>query len=352
MVTPVAQVIGLSIMIGTSVMIMLYRRQYPMVVIMGVIISLLLLFTLISRIMIRRGAASGAEIHARTITWWWMASIFMLAVSTHKIISFCLMGFLCYQALAEYFSLVKGSRAETELPWAVPDKLSRSLCYLAIPLTAYLAYIQWYGLYIIVVPVYVFLLIPIVFVLQNKTKGVINSMGLIAVGLMFFVFNLGHSLFMINMGAMVLLFCFFLTETRDLLSYWIGKGLERLLIISPENLIVKLFNNKISSNVSPKKTWGAGLLTTLCTMGLALIFVPLMPEFPQGRMSGSYALILGAAIGFLGQMGDLVFSMFKRDIGIKDSGHSLPGHGGIIDRVDSLIFTIPITFHLLNWKYF
>jgi phosphatidate cytidylyltransferase len=342
----------LSAVIFFSLLIVIYRQDYSMLVIMLIVIGLLLLFSLIAKLLEKKKIKLAREIKDRTVTWWWMAAVFMVALSTHKIISFCFMGFLCFAALKEYFSLLPAKETGGNKNLSVKDNLPVFLCYLAILVTAYLAYIQWYGFYIILVPVYTFLLIPIIFVLQNRTAGTVSSLGMISVGLMFFVFNLGHSLFMVNMGAMVLLFCFFLTETRDLLSFWVGKALARQWEKNNESSLLRVLNTKIAESVSPKKTWGAGIITTLLIMGLALAFTPIMPKFPDGKLSYGYAMILGLAIGFFGLMGDLVFSMIKRDIGIKDSGTALPGHGGVIDRVDSLIFTIPITFHLITWRYF
>ncbi|KPJ52243.1 hypothetical protein AMJ39_08320 [candidate division TA06 bacterium DG_24] len=334
-----------------SLGILVQRRNNSMLVVMGVIIGLLLFFSLIGRILVARKSAMADEIVSRTVTWWWMAAVFIVAVSTHRIVSFCFMGFLCFLALREYFSLLSVCGGGDPKNPISRDRLPAIVCHLAILVLGYLAYTQKYGLYIILVPVYTFLLIPIIFVLQNRAEGTIRSIGLISIGLMFFVFNLGHSLFMINLGAMVLLYCFFLTEARDLLSFWVGKGLASFQARIPGNSLLRLLNTKIAVTVSPKKTWGAGIITASLVTLLSLAFVPIMPDFARGRLSYTFAAVLGLLIGFLGLMGDMVFSMVKRDMGIKDSGTMLPGHGGIIDRVDSLIFTVPITFHMINWLY-
>lgn len=341
----IARYIILALIIVLSLCLLAFKRNYSMLIIMGVILGLLILFSIVALILAKKGSPMAKEITDRTVTWWWMIAVFMMAVSTYRVISFAFMSFLCFLALREYFSLLPASETGDAKNLSIKDRLPVLLCYLAILITAYLAYIRWFGFYIIIVPVYTFLLIPIIFVLQNRTEGAVRSLGLISIGLMFFVFNLGHSLFMVNMGAMVLLYCFSLTEARDLLSYWVGKGLSKL----PDSGFSRALNIKIAESVSPKKTWGAGLVVALIIAGMSMFFVPIMPRFPHGSMSYSFAFILGLVIGLMGLMGDLVFSMIKRDIGIKDSGTLLPGHGGIIDRVDSLIFTIPITFHLINW---
>lgn len=280
-----------------------------------------------------------------------MVAIFMIAATTHRLVVFCFLGLLCFFTLREYFSLVSEGNPSVVEEELVSCNAPQFVCYFAILISAYLAYIKWYGLYIILVPVYAFLLIPIIFVLQNRTSGAIKSLGIISIGLMFFVFNLGHSFFMVNLGIAVLVYCFLLTESRDILAYWAGKTLRLLYKKNQQNFILKILNSKIAENINPEKTWGAGLIAACLISGLSLFFVPILPEFPKGKITYFFAAVLGLSIGLLGLAGDLVFSMIKRDIGIKDTGSILPGHGGLIDRVNSLVFTIPITFHLINWKY-
>jgi len=329
-----------------------HRGETGMLVILGILLGVLVFFSGLSLVLKVRRAAMVDEIAQRTITWWWMVAVFMLAVATHKIVSFVFLGLLCLASLREYYALVPEGPDADGSPGVAKDRPSMWLSYLAVPVVAWAAYAEWYELFIILVPVYGFLLVPILFVLQDKTRGAIRSMGVVVLGFMFFVFSLGHALFMINIGAMVLLYCFTLTEARDLLSYWIGKGLARWADARPESATARVLRHRVAPSISPNKTWAAGIAAAVCTAGLSLGLVPLMPEFPDGRFDYWFAAVLGLLIGWVGLMGDLVFSMVKRDVGTKDSGKLLPGHGGIIDRVDSLIFTVPITFHMIFWVCF
>ena len=340
------------LVISISFLIMIYRGSFSWFAVAFIVLSLLIFFTILAKILALNKSRAAEEITERTISWWWMVAIFTIAVTTHRLIVFCFLSFLCFLTLREYFSLLPEYKQTISGKRLFSDSLPQFVCYFSILLSAYLAYIKWYGLYIILVPVYVFLAVPIVFVLQNRTAGTIRSLGFIYIGLMFFVFNLGHSFFMVNLGISVLVYCFLFTESRDVLAYWVGKTLEFFYKKCPQSLILKILNSKIAENINPKKTWGAGIIAAGLISGLSLLFVPVMPEFPEGKLTYFFAAILGLSIGLFGLMGDLVFSMIKRDIGIKDTGSILPGHGGIIDRVNSLVFTIPIVFHLIVWKYF
>lgn len=346
------QIVPLLLAIGTSLFLLLQKRDMAVVIIMVAVLAILLFFSVAWRVMIFKNYAMAPEIRDRTVTWWWMVAVFMLALSTHNIVSFIFLGFLCFSSLREYYSMLPMHENNEAKMLSFKDRLPVFFCYVSIPVIIYVAYIEWYNLFLILIPVYVFLLIPILLILQNRTKGAIRSLGVITLGFMFFVHNLGHCLFMINMGSLVLLFCFVLTEVRDLLSFWIGKWQAKMAAGLSEGRVKRMLELRIASEVSPKKTWAAGLTSAVCMALISLLFVPLMPEFPQGRMSYAYCALVGFMIGLLGLFGDLVFSMIKRDVGVKDSGSILPGHGGIIDRVDSLVFTIPVTFHLIRWAYF
>jgi phosphatidate cytidylyltransferase len=104
--------------------------------------------------------------------------------------------------------------------------------------------------------------------------------------------------------------------------------------------------------ISPKKNYGSALLTVVVIMLASVVYRPFLPPFPYGQMSVNVALVIGALIGMMGAVGDFVGSAFKRDLGIKDSGAALPGHGGVIDRIGSLCFTLPLVFHICYFLYY
>lgn len=346
------KIIFIAGLISLSVYLLIQKGETNYIPLVFILIVVLLFFSALSKLMLLRNMPMAQEIYDRTVTWWWMCAIFLLALSTNRIVSFAFLGFLCFAALREYFSLIPMKETSEGKTLSFKDRPSIFLSYIAIPFVIYLAYIKWYELFIIFIPVYIFLTIPIIFVLQNRTEGVLKSLGIIAIGLMFFVHNLGHCLFMINMGSIVLVYCFALTEIRDLISFWIGKGFSLLAEKTKIVFISKILDLKIAEDVSPKKTWVTGIISAFIISGISLIFVPYMPQMPFGKISKEFSALVGFAIGIAGMFGDLVFSAVKRDIGVKDSGNILPGHGGIIDRVDSLVFTIPLTFHLLYWMYY
>ncbi|EAN2945089.1 hypothetical protein AII34_21160 [Salmonella enterica] len=125
-------------------------------------------------------------------------------------------------------------------------------------------------------------------------------------------------------GALLVLFLVGLTEFNDIAQYLWGKSLGRI---------------KVIPKVSPNKTL-AGLLGGVTTTALAAtVLGPLLTP-----LSWPMALLAGVIIGV-----DVVMSAIKRDIGVKDSGTLLPGHGGILDRLDSLIFTAPVFFHFVRY---
>ncbi len=107
-----------------------------------------------------------------------------------------------------------------------------------------------------------------------------------------------------------------------------------------------LGRSRIVPNVSPGKTWEGfigGALTTAC---LAVLLAPVLTPF-----STLAATLIGLLLAVSGFVGDVTLSAIKRDLGIKDAGASLPGHGGILDRIDSLTLSAPIGFHVIRYFY-
>jgi phosphatidate cytidylyltransferase len=215
------------------------------------------------------------------------------------------------------------------------------LAYLAIPLQFYWVAIGWYGMFIIFVPVYMLLLMPVPMLLIGETGGFLKAIGTLHWGLMTCVFTLGHAAYLLVLpplpgapagGAGLLLFLLVLTEANDVAQYVWGKMFGR---------------RKIIPKVSPKKTVEGLVGGVVTTAALAIGLAPLLTPFDWPR-----AIAAGLGIGIAGFFGDIAISAVKRDLGIKDTGALLPGHGGMLDRLDSLTYTAPLFFHAVWYGYY
>ena len=299
----------------------------------GAIVALLVVATGVVAAM-RRGDGGDrhAELAARVKSWWVLVVVFAIAISFRRSVAIAFFAVLSFLALKEYFSLIPTRRADRRvLFWA----------YLCVPLQYLWIGMHWYNLFLIFIPVWAFLWIAMRMVLRGDTKDFLRAAGTIHWGLMTMVFGLSHLAYLLVLpdgkpvpahGAALLLFVVLLTELNDVLQYVWGRTLGKRKVIEP---------------VSPKKTVeglvGGALTTTVVAVLLAPVLTPLT------RMD---SVAVGLMIGFGGFLGDVTISAVKRDIGVKDTGTMIPGHGGILDRIDSLLFTAPLFFHFMAFFYF
>jgi len=190
----------------------------------------------------------------------------------------------------------------------------------------------WYGLFI-ALPVYAVALILLIPILRNKVQGQLQYMSLAIVGFIYIGWMFGHLAFLANATNAYgyLLYILFATEINDVAAFTCGK----------------LFGKRqFRSNISPKKTWGGALGALAVSMAL-----PWLLRFSFPHFGATQLVLTGLIVGIGGQLGDLSISVIKRDIGIKDMGAGIPGHGGILDRIDSLIYVAPLFFHMAGYFY-
>ncbi|MDB5048459.1 MAG: ynbB [Fibrobacteres bacterium] len=300
---------------------------------MGGIVGILVLATIIVAIlkMAKPGKDFG-ELSMRVRTWWVMATVFCLAVTINKRISLVFIAFLSFLALKEYLSMVPTRRAHHRvLFWA----------YLAIPFQFLWIGLEWYGMFIIFIPVYMFFILNIRMVAIGDTEDFLRSAGTLHWGMMITVFSLGHMAYLLVLpsagnpaggGPALLLYLVFLTQFNDVSQYVWGKSFGK---------------HKITPSVSPNKTWEGFLGGFATTLALAFFLAPLLTPLTRWE-----SILAGTIISVGGFLGDVTISAIKRDLGVKDTGASLPGHGGILDRIDSLTYAAPLFFHFIYYYHY
>jgi phosphatidate cytidylyltransferase len=273
-----------------------------------------------------------AELRQRVRSWWFMISIFTVVMVIDRVVSTIFLTLIAYLALKEYLSLIPTRRTDRfVLLWA----------YLAIPVQFYLAHIGWYRMFIVFIPVWMFLFFPMLMALTGETKGFLGAVGTLSWGLMMTVFALSHTAMLLGLdpaipaaagGAGLLLFLVVAAQFNDVAQFTTGKLLGRRAIVP---------------TVSPKKTWEGFLGGLAATTLLAAGMGPYLTV-----MGWRWSAAAGAMIAVAGFCGDITISAMKRDLGVKDASHLIPGHGGILDRVDSLTYAAPVFFHFYFFFFF
>jgi phosphatidate cytidylyltransferase len=261
------------------------------------------------------------ELKMRAKSWWIMAAVFLIATVFSPKISYIAFALLSFVALRELFSILK-LRQE--------DRSAMLLCYLAIPVQYFLTYQGYVIASLVFIPVFMFVVLPFRLVLVGQTEGIIQSMAVIPCTLMIALFGLSHLGLLLSLpgGRGLLFFLVFITEMNDVFQFVWGKLLGK---------------HKILPKVSPNKTWEGfigGVLTTTA-LGLSLKFLT-----PCTNMQVILISFITANAGFIG---DVIISSVKRDLQLKDTSTAIPGHGGVLDRIDSLVVAAPVFFHLVYY---
>jgi phosphatidate cytidylyltransferase len=268
------------------------------------------------------------NLNSRIRAWWAMVALLGLAFALGKTGVIVLFALASFAALREFITLTPTRRG---------DHVALAVAFFVVlPLQYYLVWIEWYGLYSVFIPVYVFLLLAAIAALRQDTKHFMSRVAETQWGLMISVFCLSHVPALLDLkipaytGRNLLLIAFLVlvVQSSDVLQYVWGKLLGR---------------HKVASELSPSKTVEGfvGGVTSATVLGALLWWIT--PFSPW--QAGAIALM----INLMGFFGGLVMSAIKRDRGVKDWGWLIEGHGGVLDRLDSVVFAAPVYFHTIRY---
>ena len=269
------------------------------------------------------------NLNSRIKAWWVLVLAIGIAFALGKAGVIVLFAFASFTALREFVTLMPTRRG---------DHLALGAAFFVVlPLQYYLIWIEWYGLYSIFIPVYAFLLLPIVAVLRGDTTNFMLRVAEVQWGLMICVFCISHVPALLTLpmipgheGREVLLIAFLVlvVQSSDVLQYVWGKLLGR---------------HKIAPLLSPSKTVEGfvGGVASASLIGAALWWITPFSPWQAG--------VMALVVNLMGFLGGLVMSAIKRDRGVKDWGRMIEGHGGMLDRLDSVVFAAPIFFHITRY---
>ena len=301
----------------------------------GGIVALLLAASVLGWILHRRAARAGGNptvdnLNARVRAWWVMVAIIAVNFFVGRNATIVLFAISSAFALREFITLT---------PTRPGDHLPLVVCfYVLLPVQYWLIADDWYNLFAIFLPVYGFLLLPVLTALSGDTEQFLERVTKIQWGLMITVYCISYAPALLlvevpgfkDQNLLLMIFLLIVVQLSDVLQYVFGKLFGR---------------HRIAPNVSPSKTVegfiGGGASATAIGSALWWItpFTPLQ------------ACAMAAVIVVAGFLGGLALSAVKRSIGAKDWGSMIEGHGGMLDRLDSVSFAAPVFFHLTRYFF-
>jgi phosphatidate cytidylyltransferase len=314
---------------------MTLRTDPALLTLLGTVFGLLVVASTtgwaLGRVMTSDGARATLEnVNARIRAWWVMAGVFAATLAggfTWSILLFALVSFL---ALREFVTMVPTHRGDHRpLAWSF---------FIVLPVQYALVWVGWYGLFSILIPVYVSIFLAVRAVIAGDTQRFLERAAVTQWGLTVCVYFVSCVPALLTLripgfegqNARLLFFLVFVVQLSDVLQYVWGKSIGR---------------RPLAPSISPNKTWEGlvGGIISATAAGTALWWAtPFTPV---------QAAALAFTIALMGCAGGLVMSAVKRDRGVKDYGTLIPGHGGILDRVDSLCFAAPVFFHLTRYFF-
>lgn len=267
----------------------------------------------------------------RVNSWWIIFLIVIIMIGTKREVLFITMALISFISLRELTS---------KLNFNTQHKRTLLIAFLAIPIQYYFAYSRYFIAFLTFIPVGMMVLLPFRSILEDLSDESIKTWSQLHWALMLTVFSLSHIAYIASLpnieatpeGAPgMIFFLILITQLNDVSQFIAGK----------------LFGKrKISPLISPNKTWAGLIGGILGSLFFGHLFRGLLP------LTSLQALLLSGLIAISGFFGDLNISAIKRDLKIKDMGDLIPGHGGILDRMDSLIFSNLVFFYLTYyWLY-
>lgn len=290
-------------------------------------IGILIVLTLAGEVLaLRRPGPLVESYRTRVNSWWAMVILLAFALLLGRAGVTLLFAFAAFAALREFLTLSTKARA---------DHLALALAfYVVLPVQFLLVWMGWSGLYTVFVPVYAFLLLPFASALRGDSDRFLARIAETQWGLMICVFCISHVPALMTLeggmppGRSILLIAFLImvVQIGDLMDFYIGRRFGR---------------RRIAAAISPR-TW-EGLAAGVGLAGLAgAAFASFTPFQPPA------AGALAATAALAGMAGSLVLTAIKRDLGVRDWSHLIPGQGGFLDQLGSVIFAAPVFHHLVR----